>query len=498
MPAETIPPPRPARAWRRPLAALLTLAVTTSGLVLLAQSPASAAIRCSSTPFRASPANHRWFRIPGIVRTGKGTLVAFAERRDRELGDEGNFDVVTARSTDHGCHWSPYRVIGNDKGNRVSNPVPLLDQTTGTILLFSVIMQRPGSGGRGKGLYLQTSTDDGRSFSPLLSRPVRPNGTYKGGLTGPGHGIQLTVTHPGRLIMPMGYKTSRGLYGAYGIYSDDHGATWRTGYDQQDTTGSHDLMEGTIAELPSGKLFISYRLKRDLAIAGTAREYTLSNDGGQTLARPFVRQALPIVSVQGSALAPKGPHSSQLLFSAPSDRTRNLRRDMSIFVSTTSGRTWGKPYHVELESTPGSYSDLVQLDSRTVGVMYETGKRKWKERIAFETIAIPALAAPRVSASRMTFTRPSAPVKASSRATVTVQVSVPGIAHPPGRVTLAYAGNGKSGTTSARLTYSTKGKRSIRLPRLARGKYRLVLTYSGYGRIQKLRRPAGILRVVSG
>jgi sialidase-1 len=379
------------RARRRlGLASALALALSVTGSFLVAGPEARAATQCTSTPFRASPAAHRWFRIPGIVRTGSGTLVAVAERRDRELGDEGDFDIVTARSTDRGCHWSAYRVIGDDAGNRVSNPVPLLDATNGTILLFSVVMQRPGSGGRGKGLYLQTSTDDGRTFSPLLSRPIRPGGRYKGGLTGPGHGIQLSVTHPGRLLLPLGYKTSSGLYGAYGIYSDDHGVSWRTGYDQQDTTGSHDLMEGTIAELPSGALFISYRLKHDLARAGTAREYTISQDGGETLARPFSRLALPIVSVQGSALAPTGPHRSQLLFSAPADRTRNLRRDMSVFVSTTGGRTWGRPHRVELESTPGSYSDLVQLDSATAGVIYETGTRKWKERIAFDTITIPA------------------------------------------------------------------------------------------------------------
>jgi sialidase-1 len=490
------PPAHPPITWhRRLISAALVASIVLSGVLLTAPAASAAGRRCSSTPFRSSPAAHRWFRIPGIVKTRNSTLVAFAERRDRELGDLGDFDVVTARSTDRGCHWSAYRVIGNDGSSRVSNPVPMIDATTGNILVFSVVTPRSTSA-RGKGLYLQTSSDDGRTFSALLNHPVRPLGHYKGGLTGPGHGIQLTVTHPGRLILPLGYRTTSGFYGAYGIYSDDHGSTWRTGFDQQDTSGKNDFMEGTIAELPTGKLFISYRLKHDLAKAGTARQYAISSDGGASLSQHFTRLPLNIVSVQGSALAPVGPHRGQLLFSAPADTTRNLRRDMSVFVSTTGGRSWGRHYQVELESTPGSYSDLVQLDTKTVGILYETGKKKWKERIAFESLAIPALTQTALAPARMTFHRPATPIKDTTRATVRVRVTVRGIKHPPGRVTLAYAGSGRSGSASARLTYSTRGVRSITLPRLHRGKYRLVLHYSGYARIRKLTQHAGILRVI--
>src|SRR4029453_285491 len=306
------------------------------------------------------PARKTWFRIPAVVRTAAGTLVAFAERRDTMTSDDGNFDIVTTRSTDQGCTWSPYRVIGSDAANRVSNPAPILDRTTGAILLFSVVTQRPGGGGRGKGLYLQTSTDDGRTFTPLLQPPIRPGGTYKGGLTGHGHGVQLSVTHPGRLVVAMGYKISAGRYGAYGIYSDDHGATWRTGFDEPDTTGRVQLIEGTVAELPGGELFITFRDKADGVAVGSARRYAISTDGGAALAAPFKRLPLNVVSVQGGALALKGTYANHLLFSSPGLANPDLRRQMSVFVSTTKGATWGRRYQVELEDTPGSYSDLVQ------------------------------------------------------------------------------------------------------------------------------------------
>jgi sialidase-1 len=433
-----------------------------------------------------------------VVRTGAGTLVAFAERRDNnDTSDMGNYDIVTARSTDRGCTWSAYRVIGSDAANRVSTPVPIVDVTTGELLLFSVVTPRPGSGGSGKGLYLQTSTDDGQTFSALLDRPVRPDGEYKAGLSGPGHGIQLTVTHPGRLILPMGYRAGNGLYGAYAIYSDDHGTTWHTGFRQQDTTGTVKFLEGTIAELPSGDLFISYRDKQEGAKTGAARKYAISTDGGVSLSRPFTRLPLNIVSVQGSALALTGPQSNRLLFSAPADPTVTLRRDMTIFVSATGGTTWGKKYQVELESTPGAYSDLVQVDDGTVGLLYETGIVTWKERIAFRTIAVPALTNPVLVVSRLSYSRSGHPTKSSARAKVKAKVTVTGIGSPPGRVTLTYVGNGRKRTTSVQLTYSNGGVRFITLPRLKPGKYRLTLTYSGTGRIAKATRSAGTLKVVS-
>jgi sialidase-1 len=484
----------------------VALSVASTGLLVSAvpmtanaatTEPAAVTPRCSSTPFRSSPAHKRWFRIPAIVQTNAGTLVAFAEGRDNSTSDDGNFDIVTARSTNHGCTWSGYTVVGSDAANRVSTPVPIVDATSGAVLLFSVITPRAGSGGNGKGLYLQTSTDDGRTFSSLLADPVRPIGTYHGGLTGPGHGIQLTVTHPGRLILPMGYKTPTGFNGAYGIYSDDHGISWHTGFDQQDTTGKVDFLEGTVAELPTGNLFISFRLKKDGAKAGTARQYATSTDGGASLSGKFKTLPLRIVSVEGSALALKGAHSNQLLFSAPADPTPNLRRDMTIFVSRTSGATWSRKYQVELEDTPGAYSDLVQVNDSSIGALYETGIATWKERIAYESIAINALSNPVLVTSRMAYERSKHPTKTSAKAKIKVMVTVAGIKSPPGRVTLRYVGNGKTRTASVVLTYSNRGVRAITLPKLKKGSYRLTLTYSGTGRIKKLTRSAGTLKVVS-
>jgi sialidase-1 len=459
--------------------------------------PVRSSAVCSSTPFRSQPGRKLWYRIPSVVRTTKGTLVAFAEARDNnDASDMGNYDIAMARSTDGGCSWSRPRVIASDAANRVSNPSSLVDRETGNILLFSSVTVRPNSGGQGKGLYLQTSKDDGKTFSPLLAQPVKPDGV-KSGLPGPGHGIQLTRTHKGRLIFPIAYRTKEGLYGGYGIYSDDNGRTWHNGYHQLDRTGHRDWIEGTIAELANGNLFISYRVKKDLAPAGTARQWAVSKDGGASLSgQGFSRSSLPVVSVQGSSLVPSGKYGNLLLFSSPADRTRNLRRDMSVFVSANGGKSWRSSYQIELQSTPGAYSDLVQLGS-TVGVLYETGLETWKERIAFETMPIAEVVNPTKVRSNVSVYRSSQPVRASQSAKAQVNVRVSGTQRPPGRVTLtATAKSGAKKSASIDFTYSNRGSRWVTLPKLPRGTYKLTLTYSGTERIKGLKVSAGRLKVV--
>ena len=448
---------------------------------------------CGSTPFRADRTKKQWFRVPALVRTDAGVLVAFAEKRDREDGDEGNFDIVTTRSTDGGCTWGVVRTIANDGGNRVSNPVPVYDSTTDTLFVFFVVKPYSGSGGTGKGLYVQTSTDHGRTFTAWNSRNLRPIGS-KGGLTGPGHGIQLRATHPGRLLVPMGYKTSSGHYGAYGIYSDDHGATWRAGYDQQDRTGDVDFIEGSVAELATGRLFITYRLRRDLAPAGTARRHAYSTDGGTSLADPFVKQTLPIVSVQAPVLGLTGTYEDLLLLSAPADPTRNLRRDMTVFVSRTDGATWSRRYPVELESKPGSYSDLVQVDDTTIGILYETGKVRWKERIAYRRIPIAELSDPTKVAATVTAThRDTMPASENLRVLTTTKVA--GISSPPGKVTVTLSNPSRTVKATVSLTYSNQGVRMVDLPRVPRGRYTVTVRYGGTLRIHPDTFDAGTVRV---
>ena len=58
---------------------------------------------------------------------------------------------------------------------------------------------------------------------------------------------------------------------------------------------------------------------------------------------------------------------------------------MRYRASPTAGRIrrggCGGAYAVQKDSRPAAYSDLVQFDGATIGMLYETGQASWKERI---------------------------------------------------------------------------------------------------------------------
>jgi sialidase-1 len=471
------------------------LAVALLGAMVLS-TPAIASAAITSSPFVAKPSAHRWYRIPSIIKNAQGDLLAFAELRDNaNTTDMGDFDVVMRRSTDGGRTWGAMKVVADDGINRVSNPVPILDPATGDILLVTSVRYRNNTN---KGLHLQRSTDGGVTFSPLSRGLFRPGGNFHGGLPGPGHGIALTSgPHAGRIIVALGYMHD-GYYGGSGIYTDDGGRTWTAGFEFCDTSARIGYMEGTIAELASGDLYISYRDKYSKN-PSKMRYDGISTDGGETMASGVSAQAtLKLHSVQGSVLALTGTHAGKMIFSSPtllSAKDRTLRRDMGIFMSTDGGRHWGRPYRVVLVSRPAAYSDLVQVNDSTVGILYETGVRKWRERIVFRTIPIDELVTPVQLPVAVSAALTDSTLTSTAHARVRIALSVPGMTRPSGTAVVTYRSLSNSGSASVAFSYTNRGVRYAVLPRLARGTYSITVTYSGTSRIAHRTVSGGTLRV---
>ncbi len=347
---------------------------------------------CTATVFRSKPSAEVWYRIPAVVRTPSGTLVAFAERRHSTgaASDVSDTELVRSRSTDGGCRWSTPAVVADQGRGTVGNPAPVVDTGTGDVVLLSVY--RAEGSPTGRGLHLQRSTDDGQTFTAYGDAGVSMKGVdhWAGGLTGPGHAIQLHAAaspHPGRLVVPMGYH-SDDRYGTYGLVSDDHGAHWRVGYDSRVAEGR---IEGTVAELPDGRLWVGYRVRGTSVAIGRSRVGGFSADGGSSLVSGLTPTKQQVVAIQGSALGLTGPRAGTLLYSSPAGTaSRSERRGMTVFASsgTGVGTRWTVAAKVGPAKLPAAYSDLVQLDQTHVGVLYETGDTSWKERIDFRAVGV--------------------------------------------------------------------------------------------------------------
>ena len=150
--------------------------------------------------FKAGDSEYACFRIPAIVKTEQGTLLAFAEARKQDCSDTGDIDLVLRRSEDGGKTWGPMRVVW-DSGNHVSgNPAPVVDRETGTVWLLATwnlgtdqesrIIDQTSKDTRR--IFVRHSTDDGQSWSEareITSSVKLPSWTWYA--TGPVHGIQL-------------------------------------------------------------------------------------------------------------------------------------------------------------------------------------------------------------------------------------------------------------------------------------------------------------------
>jgi sialidase-1 len=65
------------------------------------------------------------YRIPALLQTPQGTLMAFAEGRKSGCSDFGDVDLLLKTSKDNGLHWSEAKVIAEFDSLQAGNPAPV-------------------------------------------------------------------------------------------------------------------------------------------------------------------------------------------------------------------------------------------------------------------------------------------------------------------------------------------------------------------------------------
>ncbi len=323
------------------------------------------------------------FRIPGLLMTPSGDLLAFAEARKYNCRDEGRIDLVVRRSPDKGLSWGPLIMVWSDSANTCGNPVPVVDHKTGAILLLmswnlatdSIRNLTHGTARDTRRVFVTRSNDDGLHWRPaeeITSQVKQPSWNWYA--TGPCHGIQLEKgKHKGRIVIPCDYietgkKGSRSLV----IWSDDSGGHWSTG----DPVELNDVNECTVAEVSDGSLLLSMRCK-------PYRRMARSFDGGASWKTVPADTSLIDPSCQGSVLSVETGSGHRIVFSHPH---AERRVNMSILLSGDDGRSW--PGYYSVYPGPAGYSDLVQLDKDHIGILYERGLVRYNENIVFESVGL--------------------------------------------------------------------------------------------------------------
>lgn len=332
---------------------------------------------------RAGDDDAKVYRIPGLITTTKGALIAVYDARWNGSGDlPGDVDVGMSRSTDGGQNWEPMRIImdmGNAKRWRydgVGDPSILVDRTTGRIFVIATWSHGDRSWrGSGPGLkpeetgqlMLVQSDDDGTTWSDPLNLTAmlkRPEWCFL--LQGPGRGICM---EDGTLVFPAQFQLSpeeQRLPHSTVIASRDNGQTWQIGTGMRGNT-----TESAVVELQPGQLMLNARDNR-----GGSRSIYTSGDLGLTwLLHPTSRKDLREPVCMGSLIHVgrelTGSADGRLLFSNP-NVARSPRRRMTIKASIDSGDHWQPEASVLLDAgNSAGYSCLTMIDAETVGILYE-------------------------------------------------------------------------------------------------------------------------------
>jgi len=365
------------------------------------------------------------YRIPGVVVTPKGTILAFSEERPI-YGDADPKSIVVKRSEDKGGTWSQNIYIENcngeywsvhseeidnydvlDKKEVWTNPAPLVDKQTGRIFIFYALSEGLVNGEnlqRYTKVFYKFSDDEGLNWSDRVEVTGILNSREDGfpnkdrdenwitdvnkfpcdflgrafHMPGPGHGIQLSN---GRLLLQVWNRTALGTlkkgeislderrYGISTIYSDDHGETWKYG-----SSFAHNGLNGSesrIAELQNGDIYLNTRYVKE---KNSHRMIAYSYDKGITWGDFQIDQNFPLSNTCDAGLiAFKDEKQNKTLLLYSKNESPEGRKNLVIRLSSDRGKSW--PISKIIDEGPALYSDLAVLPDNSILLIYETGKK---------------------------------------------------------------------------------------------------------------------------
>jgi len=325
--------------------------------------------------FQGGEGGYACYRIPAIVRTGSGVLLAFCEGRKNSAADSGDIDLLLRRSTDNGATWGRATVVWEDGPHTCGNPCPVADRATGRILLLGTWNRGDDSEPRiitgtsvdTRRVFVLESADDGLTWSrarEITATAKQPDWTWYA--TGPGAGIQIEHgPHRGRLVIPCDHiEAGTKRYFSHVIFSDDQGRSWMLG----GRSPKPMVNECEVVELAGGRLLLNMR---NYDAAQRTRQICSSDDGGATWTDqrhdPVLVEPICQASIRRIAW-PRDGQPGVIVFSNPADG--RARRNLTLRASFDDAATW--PRSLVVDPGGAAYSCLVALPPSSVGCLYET------------------------------------------------------------------------------------------------------------------------------
>lgn len=358
-----------------------------------------------TTVFKSGEDGYASYRIPAIIQSRQGELIAFCEGRVNDSDDFGNIDIVYKISKDGGKTWGALKVAADYDKLQAGNAAPVTDlldpqYPKGRIFLFyNTGNDHEGEVRKGKGLrelWYITSTDGAQTWSEPVNitaqahRPKQPqlNPAYnfkedwRTYANTPGHAFQFIAgPNKGRIYVAANHnagdpRPANKDWNAHAYYSDDHGKTFKLS-ENVPFPGTNESMAAQTGE---NSVYMS---SRNQQLTPRQRVISVSHDGGQTWVSSAPDPNLPDPVNQGSVLSwKKGKGFVLAHLNAADEKNRN---NLTLRLSADGGKTWYSNRLIAkapegYKGAWSAYSDLVLMKKNTLGILYE--KDNYKE-IAF-------------------------------------------------------------------------------------------------------------------
>ncbi|CAF1280378.1 unnamed protein product [Rotaria sordida] len=301
-------------------------------------------------------------KIPSILTTSQGTLLAFGEARLYSCSDYTQTDIVYKRSLDNGQTWSNLKILyrgnsSNDNYNRVGNIAPVQLKYNQRILIPFC---------KNNLIIMQTySDDDGLTFSQPQIIPNVTKSHWKWVGLGPPSGLLLQSN---RILIPAYYsihENDNGLLSTgYVMLNDFNGQLdkWYLGGEFHREAYFPNECQA-IELLPNvNSIFINSRS------LGTKRVGAYSNNGGITFNKVIVLNTLvqPLTGCQGSTIY---HNNTRQIFYTGLAETSIVRSHLSLYISKDNGENW--TYIKTIYQGSSSYSSLTIMNDESIGLLYE-------------------------------------------------------------------------------------------------------------------------------
>ena len=291
------------------------------------------------------------YRIPSLVTTTNGTLIAAIDERNNSCGDlkwNRDINIVIRKSFDDGKTWTKIeKIVDYPLGRSASDPSMIVDKKTNEIFLFFNYMDLDNA----KDIYrfmVIKSSDHGKNWSePFeITNNIINKGWEKDFMfITSGRGIQ---TKDGTLLHCL-VNLNKGTH-VFG--SKDHGKSWFL-IDTPLSPGD----ESKIVELPNGNWLVNSRVN-----SNDSRYSHISKDNGQTWAT-YKNKDLQDPGCNASLVN----YDELLLFTNAFDS--KYRKNLSLSVSKDQGKTWAK--NQTIYAGESAYSSITKLKNGDIGVFFE-------------------------------------------------------------------------------------------------------------------------------